>query len=229
MKKNSINTIHIESINKSEWHGSIRRQAMKISQREVILECNDIKLDYKDIKYIIKELNKIGLSIRSINSSKIETIISAAALGLSTFLNINPKTALEGDHLSSENAVFNKDIKTNKALLFKQGTLRSGEHLEAKEDILFVGDINPGAQISAGGDVLVWGRLLGIAHAGKFGNKKSKILAMQLRPLQLRIANKIARGPEEKPLEGFAEEAIIIDDEIVIKAATFSPIKQIHH
>tara|TARA_Y100001968_G_C19421800_1_gene752145 strand:- start:1325 stop:2014 length:690 start_codon:yes stop_codon:yes gene_type:complete len=226
MKKNSISTIHLQSFNRSEWHNSIRSQARNVSEEEVILECNALKLDCKDIKYIIKEFNKLGLKIISINSSKTETIISASSLGFNTLLNIRPKIDLDIGTVSNENAYFDKDIKETKELLFKKGTLRSGEHLEAKKDILFVGDINPGAQISAGGDVLVWGRLLGIAHAGKFGNKKSKIVAMQLRPLQLRIANKIARGPKEKPIEGFAEEAIIINEEIVIQAATFSPIKQ---
>ena len=86
-------------------------------------------------------------------------------------------------------------------------------------DILIVGDVNPGAIVLAGGNIMIWGKLRGIAHAGRDGNASAKITALQLRPLQLRIANKVARGPKEKPEEGFAEEALIEEGIIVIKPA----------
>ena len=73
--------------------------------------------------------------------------------------------------------------------------------------------------VLAGGNVMIWGRLLGIAHAGKDGNVHCKITALQLRPIQLRIADKIARGPKEKPEEGLSEEARIENNLIVIKPA----------
>ena len=67
---------------------------------------------------------------------------------------------------------------------------------------------------------MIWGRLLGIAHAGKDGNHKAKITALQLRPVQIRIAQKVARGPKEHPEEGYAEQAIIEKGVIVIKPAS---------
>jgi septum site-determining protein MinC len=73
--------------------------------------------------------------------------------------------------------------------------------------------------VSAAGDVLVWGRLRGVAHAGCLGNSEAKIVALQLRPLQLRIADCVARGPDEQPQPGFAEQARIVNGEIVIEAA----------
>ena len=54
------------------------------------------------------------------------------------------------------------------------------------------------------------------AHAGKNGNNLSKIIALQLRPVQLRIGNKVARGPTEVPEPGLAEQAQIEEDQIVI-------------
>ncbi len=54
--------------------------------------------------------------------------------------------------------------------------------------LLVLGDVNPGARVSAGGDVRVWGRLRGVAHAGSGGDQRARIVALQLRPLQLRIA-----------------------------------------
>ena len=63
---------------------------------------------------------------------------------------------------------------------------------------------------------MVFGRLLGIAHAGNEGDQNAKISALQLRPIQLRIANTIARGPQEKPQRGLAEQAKIESETIVI-------------
>jgi len=104
-------------------------------------------------------------------------------------------------------------------LVVHQGTLRSGDHLQVEGTVLLLGDVNPGARISAGGHVLVWGRLRGIAHAGCHGDNTARIVALQLRPLQLRIATAVARGPEGLPPEGLAEEARIVNGAIQIDPA----------
>ena len=66
---------------------------------------------------------------------------------------------------------------------------------------------------------VVWGRLRGIAHAGCHGDSAARIVALQLRPLQLRIATAVARGPEGLPPEGLAEEARIVNGAIQIDPA----------
>ena len=92
-------------------------------------------------------------------------------------------------------------------LMLHRGTVRSGDHIEAAGSLLVLGDVNPGARLSAGGHVLVWGRLRGVAHAGCHGDQGARIVAMGLQPLQLRIADVIARGPQEAPPPGLAEQA----------------------
>ena len=99
---------------------------------------------------------------------------------------------------------------------FHQGTVRSGEYLDSPGDLLILGDVNPGAIVRAEGNIIIWGRLLGIAHAGSKGNFQATIAALQLRPVQLRIASKVARGPKEKPQIGLAEQARIDSEEIII-------------
>ena len=91
--------------------------------------------------------------------------------------------------------------------MLHRGTVRSGDHIEAAGSLLVLGDVNPGARLSAGGHVLVWGRLRGVAHAGCNGDQGARIVAMGLQPLQLRIADVIARGPQEAPPPGLAEQA----------------------
>ena len=107
-------------------------------------------------------------------------------------------------------------------LSLHRGTLRAGDQLAAAGSILVLGDVNPGARIVAGGHVLVWGRMRGMAHAGCAGDTGARIVALQLRPVQLRIADVVARGPEEPPPPGLVEEARLVDGVIRIDAA--SPI-----
>lgn len=85
--------------------------------------------------------------------------------------------------------------------------------------MLVLGDVNPGARVSAGGHVLVWGRLRGIAHAGSGGDASARIVALQLRPLQLRIADAVARGPEDSPPPGMVEQASLVDGMIRLDPA----------
>lgn len=104
-------------------------------------------------------------------------------------------------------------------LSIHQGTLRSGDRQQAPGSILILGDVNPGAQISAVRHVLVWGRLRGIAHAGCLGDRTACIVALHLHPLQLRIAAAVARGPEEAPPVGLAEQAHLVGEAIQIDVA----------
>ena len=67
--------------------------------------------------------------------------------------------------------------------------------------------------------MLVWGRLRGVAHAGRHGDASARIVALQLQPLQLRIADAVARGPEERPPQGLAEQARLVEGEIRIEPA----------
>jgi septum site-determining protein MinC len=81
-------------------------------------------------------------------------------------------------------------------VLYVKQTLRSGQVVSHKGDLVIVGDVNPGAEIMAEGDITVWGSLRGIAHAGIGGNTEAEIRALNLQPIQIRIAHAIARAPD---------------------------------
>lgn len=74
--------------------------------------------------------------------------------------------------------------------------LRSGQKIFNKGNMVILGDVNPGAEVIAGGNILVMGALRGLAHAGAFGDEKAIIAAYRLSPTQLRIANHITRPPD---------------------------------
>ncbi len=80
--------------------------------------------------------------------------------------------------------------------LFYKQTLRSGQVLESSGNIVVVGDAHSGSEILADGDILVWGFLGGIAHAGRNGNDRAEIRAVRIEAVQLRIGSHIARRPD---------------------------------
>jgi septum site-determining protein MinC len=83
-----------------------------------------------------------------------------------------------------------------------RGNLRSGQVLRKTESIVVIGDVNPGAQVISGGDIMIWGRLRGVAHAGADGNRRAVVTAIDFVPTQLRIANLTAIAPEQKKERG---------------------------
>jgi len=91
-----------------------------------------------------------------------------------------------------------KQMKENEKLptLYVQRTLRSGQSLKSDGNVIIIGDVNPGAEIIAKGDITVWGVLGGIAHAGADGSPYSRIRALKLYAIQLRIGDVVARRPD---------------------------------
>ncbi|RME91266.1 MAG: septum site-determining protein MinC [Anaerolineae bacterium] len=75
--------------------------------------------------------------------------------------------------------------------LWVRRTLRSGTRVEFPGNVVIVGDVNPGAEVIAGGSVMVWGRLRGVVHAGAGGDTTAFVCALDLSPTQLRIASEI--------------------------------------
>ena len=125
------------------------------------------------------------------------------------------------------NSIFLKEQELkNKLLLLNskkkedilhKGTVRSGERICSDGDLCIIGDVNPGAIVSAKENIYVWGKLLGIAFAGKSGNNNASIASLYLNPLQLRIADVIAIGPKDKPKNYYPEIAVIDKQTINIK------------
>lgn len=78
------------------------------------------------------------------------------------------------------------------AAVIVRTTCRSGMRIESPADCVVLGDVNPGAEILAVGDVIVFGNLRGIAHAGALGDRGAKIWALSIEPSQIRIADLVA-------------------------------------
>lgn len=120
-----------------------------------------------------------------------------------------------------------KELRTEPEKLptvYIRKTIRSGQSISSDGNIVIVGDVNPGAEIIAKGDVTVWGILAGIVHAGSDGNSFARIRALKLNPVQIRIGEVFARRPDtvnlpfiQKTSEYTPEEAFTHKGSIIIK------------
>lgn len=80
---------------------------------------------------------------------------------------------------------------------FYKGTLRSGQVLESETSIIILGDVNPGAKVISKGNVVVLGTLKGNIYVGASGNENAFVAALAMDPMQIRIADYIARNSDE--------------------------------
>lgn len=81
---------------------------------------------------------------------------------------------------------------------FYRGTLRSGQVLESDASITILGDVNPGARVTSGGNIVVLGSLKGNAQAGIYGDTSCFILALEMEPIQIQIGNLLAKSPDKE-------------------------------
>lgn len=96
-------------------------------------------------------------------------------------------------------------------------TVRSGQRIAFDGSVVIFGDVNPGGEVIASGDIAVFGALRGVAHAGAAGDRKAVVAALSLRPVQLRIADLIVRAPEGEVRTVQAEVARIKNGSIVVE------------
>ncbi len=112
---------------------------------------------------------------------------------------------------------FYKDIATSETR-FHKGSLRSGQKIEYEGSLVIIGDVNPGAEVIAGENIIVVGELRGLAHAGAKGNRDAVIEAVAISATQIRIADivKEVEKQEEGEITTIKTSAYINDKEELI-------------
>ena len=172
----------------------------------------DRLLDSTQFQDLTTVLAQANLRIKRIYTSRRQTAIAGATLGYSieqTQTNSSLTTRVGEDGTSIADP------------LYLQMTLRSGTEIRHDGSVIVMGDMNPGSNVIADGDILVWGKLRGTVHAGANGNAGAVIMATQMQPSQIRIADFVARGPSGVPTQFFPEVAYVTPQgKISIAAAT---------
>lgn len=110
-----------------------------------------------------------------------------------------------------------RDAKKSTDTLFLRRTIRSGQAIHHDSTVVVLGDVNPGAEIVAGGDIIVWGVLRGMVHAGYPDNEQALVCALQLAPVQLRVARLLSRPPDGMDVQQLPEVAAIRNGRIVVE------------
>ena len=160
----------------------------------VCLVAKDRLLDARQLQTIAETLEDVKLSLVKVSTNRRQTAVAAATSGYSVQQNTVSQPLITPQIDSEENA-----IATMAEPLYLQSTVRSGVEIRHPGTIVIFGDLNPGGKAIAAGDILVWGRLRGIAHAGAQGNHQCRITALQMEFTQLRIADAVARAPKLRP------------------------------
>lgn len=198
---------------------SLKREFLKGSK--VTLDVGSRPLTRRQLSQLHKQFTEDGLELWAVLAEKESTRDAARQLGLATRIP-GSATDLDGKHLRQEqereqpNAAA-AHLPPTACLLLRE-TLRSGRAIHHEGDVVIIGDVNPGAEIIAGGSVIVWGRLRGLVHAGAYGDHTALICALELSPTQLRIADQIAVAPEGKRKQIQPEQAAIRSGHIVAEA-----------
>ncbi len=209
--KNLILLLPDETDSKGElsWSETWQELKHRLKSREqfwhnggsVSLVAKDRLLDSRQLHTIAETLKEVELNLTTVCTNRRQTAVAAATAGYSVEQNKPGETGL-----SSE-------VKNNSELmaepLYLRNTIRSGVEVRHPGTIIICGDLNPGGSAIAAGDLFVWGRLRGVAHAGSLGNRKSCIMALQMEFTQLRIADQVARSPQVRPKSFQPETAFV--------------------
>ncbi len=159
-----------------------------------------------------------GITLNTEDEARLLEILQSSGAGIDSL------TKAEEENSSAQSIkAYNNSMQTPLRKFFSKGkdesdckfvrsTLRGGTRIQYEGSVVVIGDVNPGAEIIASGNVIVLGLLRGMVHAGADGSKDAFIAALKLNPTQLRIADLIARSPDEADMPGVFPEIASIGE-----------------
>lgn len=209
--KGGKDSLRVQIDDTAEWvaviealRDQLTRSSGFFSGARLVVEVGDRQMDDHQMAEILALMEQHGVRPESLAAATRESRAAARAAGITG--RPMPEGALPQQTAAPDG---------ESTLVCR--TLHSGQVVRHQGHITLIGDINPGAQIIAGGSVVVWGRLRGLVHAGALGDTSVLVCALDLRPTQLRIANLIARAPDGERVN-HPEIARIENETIVVEA-----------
>lgn len=196
-----------------DLESALSAQASFFVGGRVALRVGDRELTSEQLASIGRMLENLNMTLWAVDSEHPTTLASAQELGL--------EIALQPRERPGRPAPKHATREDLSGIVVRR-TLRSGQALQHAGHITLIGDLNPGAEIVAGGDIIVFGRLRGIAHAGAMGDEQAIICALELAPSQIRIGSHIARSPDRGRPPKMPEIASVQDGRIIVERWTKS-------
>ncbi len=169
---------------------------IRLRKDELIITLNE-KCEYEEIQKALKkkipELKKlykedktpIFVTGKVLKNKEIEEIKNIIKSEINVEIEFDSPKVLG---LYGIKKAYNQDIGAS-TTIYHKGSIRSGQKIENEGSIVIIGDLNSGAEVIAGENIIILGRLMGLAHAGAKGNKKAIIAAEKIETPQLRISN----------------------------------------
>ncbi len=173
---------------------------------QVRLETDRRALTEAELREIVGLLGHHGVRVHSVLTRSEATASAVQQMGLRIALPDVPALSEGSRPLVNEN---------NLGVVIR-GTLRSGQAIRHRGHVVIIGDVNPGAEVVAGGDIVVWGRARGMLHAGAAGDEQAVVCALVLQPTQLRIGSLIAVSPDTPPSQDARPEVACAQDRQIV-------------
>jgi len=197
-----------------DWSASVEALLEAIDRRadffrgaQLTLQVGEAEARAGDLGRLRDALAAREVHLRAVRGDHPATQEAAANLGLLE----QPRTPEPPPDVDAEGGAHGVEGEDS---LFVQRTLRSGHKVHYPGHVVVLGDVNPGAEIVAAGNVIVWGRLRGTVHAGAGGEDTAVVCALDLAPTQLRIGAHIAVSPDRRG-KPRPETALIRDGQLV--------------
>ena len=183
---------------------------------QVYLQAGDRLLDTRQLQELFESLQNYQLLLHCVVTNRRQTAINAASMGFSV----------------EQGTIFREILGFNPIPegpiddpLYVKMTVRSGTEIRHSGSIIVFGDVNAGAELISESDIIVCGKLKGLAHAGVKGNAQSIVMALHLDATQIRIASFIARV--ETPSTSFCPEIAFVSNQgapviQIVQAADYS-------
>jgi septum site-determining protein MinC len=178
--------------------------------QSVHLISQDRLLDGRQLQNLAEILEEAHLNLQWVHTSRRQTAVAAVTAGYSVQQQTSLPVLQETDSLKTP-------LLANP--LYVKSTVRSGVKIDHPGTVIVAGDVNPGGDVIAKGDIVIWGTLRGVAHAGVQGNGQCCIMALRMEPTQLRIADRVARAPTVEPNHWEPEIAYLSSDGIRLSSA----------
>ncbi len=205
-----------------EWQTITQELAARIDEKvdffagaRVTVDVSERPVPKYELTSLKAVLERRGLTLVVVQTSSKTTFESAQSLDLRTntpddnVRNVN-------DEILDDMPIDSEEHGTAGVMIRR--TLRSGRTVHSLGHVVVYGDVNPGAQIIAKGDIIIWGKLRGTVHAGSEGDTNAIICALDMSPNQLRIADLIATSPKENKRTIRPEVASVRGDQIIVEA-----------
>ena len=195
----------------------VEEKAAFFQGARVALDVGNHILRAAELGSLRDRLSSKGITLWAVISNSPVTEGTAQVLGLATRISTpRPERTIKplDTNLPGENAIL------------VHRTLRSGFKVAHHGHVIVMGDVNPGAEVIAGGSVIIWGRMRGVVHAGVDGDEKAVVCALDFEPTQLRIA-KATAAPVKKSLfnKGKYEPAMARIENGELEIVPWSPKK----